>query len=294
MRNMGRARERETLREARRSRRERVGSVRMAAQDPGRTGQRVIDALAVSYSWGDRPIVENFSATIQRGDRIGILGPNGAGKTTLLRLLLGDLAPAADTLRHGTNLQIAYFDKLHSALDEESSVQGNVADGADRSDINGQPRHVIGYLQDVLFTPIEARSLVRSLSGGERNRRLLAQLFALPSNVLELVGLAGRMDHFPSQMSGGEQQRVAIARSIAKRPEVLLCDEPTGALDHATGILVLEAIARINRELGTTTAVITHNAVIAFMANRVVTLSDGRIVHERRNDRQLPASQLAW
>jgi putative ABC transport system ATP-binding protein len=103
-----------------------------------------------------------------------------------------------------------------------------------------------------------------------------------------------RLDHFPSQLSGGEQQRIAIARAVAKRPDVLLCDEPTGALDIATGILVLEAIAQVNRELGTTTAVITHNAAVAAMADRVVTLSDGRIASERRNDTKLRAAQLVW
>jgi len=115
-----------------------------------------------------------------------------------------------------------------------------------------------------------------------------------PEEALDMVGLSARMDHFPSQLSGGEQQRVAIARAIAKRPEVLLCDEPTGALDVTTGITVLEAVERINRELGTLTVVITHNAVMAEMADRVLHLSDGRIVSSHRNSQRLPASQLKW
>jgi putative ABC transport system ATP-binding protein len=115
-----------------------------------------------------------------------------------------------------------------------------------------------------------------------------------PEEALEMVGLGARMDHFPSQLSGGEQQRVAIARAIAKRPEVLLCDEPTGALDVTTGITVLEAVERINRELGTLTVVITHNAVMAEMADRVLHLSDGRIVSSHRNETRLPASALKW
>jgi putative ABC transport system ATP-binding protein len=115
-----------------------------------------------------------------------------------------------------------------------------------------------------------------------------------PEAALRLVNLEERMDHFPSQLSGGEQQRVAIARAVAKRPDVLLCDEPTGALDIATGILVLEAIEQVNRELGTTTAVITHNAAVSGMADRVVSLSDGRIAGIRRNDVKRPASELSW
>jgi putative ABC transport system ATP-binding protein len=115
-----------------------------------------------------------------------------------------------------------------------------------------------------------------------------------PEDALDLVGLTPRRDHFPSQLSGGEQQRVAIARAIAKRPDVLLCDEPTGALDITTGVVVLEAIARVNQELGTTTVVITHNAAVADMADRVISLSDGHIVQERRNDRRVAASELRW
>lgn len=115
-----------------------------------------------------------------------------------------------------------------------------------------------------------------------------------PDEALEIVGLSERMDHFPSQLSGGEQQRVAIARAIAKRPSVLLCDEPTGALDVRTGIVVLEAIDRVNRELGTTTAVITHNAAIAHMADRVVSLKDGRIADVHRNEQKISAQQLEW
>ena len=115
-----------------------------------------------------------------------------------------------------------------------------------------------------------------------------------PEDALGLVGLRERLDHFPAQLSGGEQQRVAIARAIAKRPDVLLCDEPTGALDISTGIVVLEAIERVNRELGTTTAVITHNAAVAGMADRVVSLADGRVASERRNSERVPARALTW
>jgi ATP-binding cassette subfamily F protein uup len=131
-------------------------------------------------------VVNNFSTTILRGDRVGILGANGCGKTTLLRLLLGQLTPTSGTVKLGTNLQIAYFDQLRAQLDEKKSVQDNVADGHDHVTIGGKPRHIISYLQDFLFAPDRARSPVKSLSGGERNRLLLARLFSQPSNVLVL------------------------------------------------------------------------------------------------------------
>src|SRR5262249_40366483 len=139
-------------------------------------------------------------------------------------------------------------------------------------------------------------NLIPSLTARE-NVALITEIAANPmppQEALRLVGLADRMDHFPSQMSGGEQQRVAIRRAVAKRPDVLLCDEPTGALDVTTGIVVLEVIERVNRELGTTTVVITHNASIGGMADRVITLSDGRIVAERTNEGKLSASTLVW
>ena len=131
-----------------------------------------------------RPIICDFSTTIMRGDRIGLIGPNGSGKTTLLRLLLGQLSPQAGTVRHGTNLEVAYFDQLHAQLDDAKSVRDNVRDGADTIEINGARRHIIGYLDDFLFTPEQAAGPVSRLSGGERNRLLLARLMTKPSNVL--------------------------------------------------------------------------------------------------------------
>ena len=140
----------------------------------------------ISFAYGDRAIVRDFSSTIMRGDKIGLVGPNGAGKTTLLRLLLGQLAPQSGSVRLGTNLEIAYFDQLREQLDEEASVADNIADGNETISYNGQSRHVLGYLQDFLFTPERARTPVRFLSGGERNRVLLARLFAKPANVVVL------------------------------------------------------------------------------------------------------------
>lgn len=185
-RNEGRVRELEKMRDERRARRERTGAVRMQAQEAERTGSLVIEATGVSYAYADRPIIRDFSATLMRGDKVGIIGPNGSGKTTLLRLLLGQLSPQQGTLRFGTNLEIAYFDQLRAQLDEDKSVQQNAGDGYETVTINGKSRHIIGYLQDFLFTPDRARSLVKYLSGGERNRLLLAKLFKRPSNILVL------------------------------------------------------------------------------------------------------------
>lgn len=183
-RNEGRVRALEKMREIRRARRERTGNVRMQVQDVERSGKLVVEASGVSFSYGTEPIVQNFSTTILRGDKVGIIGPNGAGKTTLLRILVGELPPDEGHLRLGSRLEVAYFDQLRTQLDENKSVQENVADGKDTVIINGKPRHVIGYLQDFLFSPERSRSPVSILSGGERNRLLLARLFARPSNVL--------------------------------------------------------------------------------------------------------------
>ena len=183
-RNEGRVRALEDLRQARSDRRQRPGEVKMEIPEAERTGRLVIEAKQLHFSYGSQPIVRDFSTTIMRGDRVGLIGPNGSGKTTLLRLLLGDLSPQAGTVRHGTNLEVAYFDQLHAQLDETKSVRENVRDGSDSVTVNGCARHVIGYLEDFLFTPEQASGPVARLSGGERNRLLLARLFTKPSNVL--------------------------------------------------------------------------------------------------------------
>ena len=183
-RNEGRVRALEALREVRRARRDRPGDVKMEIQEAQRTGRLVIEAKNLHFGYGERTIVGGFSTTIMRGDRVGVIGPNGSGKTTLLRLLLGDLTPQTGSVRHGTNLEVAYFDQLHAQLDETKSVRENVRDGSDSVTINGRPRHIIGYLEDFLFTAEQAGGPVARLSGGERNRLLLARLFTKPSNVL--------------------------------------------------------------------------------------------------------------
>ncbi|GKT08717.1 ATP-binding cassette domain-containing protein [Desulforhabdus sp. TSK] len=185
-RNEGRVRALENMREIRRERRERTGNVRMVVQDAERSGKLVVDAEGVSFSYRDHPILRDFATTVMRGDKVGIIGPNGVGKTTLLRILVGEIPPDAGRLRLGSRLEVAYFDQLRAQLDESKSVQDNVADGNDTIIFNGSSRHVIGYLQDFLFSPERSRSPVSVLSGGERNRLLLARLFAKPSNVLIL------------------------------------------------------------------------------------------------------------
>jgi ATP-binding cassette subfamily F protein uup len=184
-RNEGRVRALKAMREARRQRRERQSTARIQTQEAERSGALVVEAKGVRFGYAGRTVIADLTAAIMRGDKVGIIGPNGSGKTTLLRLLLGDLAPEQGTIRLGTNLEVAYFDQLKATLDDEATVQKNVSD-YETVTINGQPRHVLGYLQDFLFPPERSRSLVRFLSGGERSRLLLAKLFTRPSNVLVL------------------------------------------------------------------------------------------------------------
>ena len=158
----------------------------MQIQAERRSGRLVIEAEKVEFSFGECAIVREFSTTIQRGDKVGIIGPNGAGKTTLLRLLMGEIKPQGGEVRHGTNVDIAYFDQLRAQLDETKSVLDNVGEGRDTIKINGRQRNLIGYLEDFLFTRERVRAPISALSGGERNRLLLARLFARPANLLVL------------------------------------------------------------------------------------------------------------
>jgi len=174
------------MRRERQERQTDPGRVRMQLDQGQRSGNLVAHAKGISFSYDDNVIIRDFSTTIMRGDKIGIVGPNGVGKTTLLRVLLGQLSPTKGNIRLGTNLQIAYFDQLRHQLKEDETVQENVGDGYDTVRVGGQTKHVIGYLQDFLFTPERARTPVRFLSGGERNRILMARLFAKPANVVVL------------------------------------------------------------------------------------------------------------
>jgi ATP-binding cassette subfamily F protein uup len=185
-RSAGRVKRLERLRAERAARRERLGNVRLAIDAGERSGRLVAELFDVSKRFGDRTIVDGLSMRIMRGDRIGIIGPNGAGKTTLLRLMLGALEPDAGRVQLGTNLQVAYFDQLREQLDPERSVADTISPGSEWVEVNGQSRHIASYLKDFLFAPQRAQSPVRMLSGGERNRLLLARLFARPANVLVL------------------------------------------------------------------------------------------------------------
>lgn len=206
--------------------------------------------------------VEMFS-----GEFVVILGASGSGKSTLLNILGGLDVP--------TSGEVSFRDQSLTDADED--------------DLTEYRREHVGFV-------FQFYNLIASLTAKE-NVALVADIARDsfdPGEALRLVGLYDRRDHYPSQLSGGEQQRVAIARAIGKRPDVLLCDEPTGALDVKTGVIVLEAIARINRELGTLTAVITHNAAIAAMADRVILLSDGQVADIRVNDVRKEAKDLVW
>lgn len=185
-RNEGRVRALKEMRARQTERRSITGKAKVKIQSHERSGGLVIRADEISYSYGVKQIIDNFSIEIMRGDKIGIIGPNGAGKSTLLRLLLGQLSPQEGSVKLGTNLQVAYFDQLRDQLDEDKTVQENVGEGADSLVIAGKSRHVLGYLQDFLFTAERARSPVKFLSGGERNRVLLAKLFAKPANLIVL------------------------------------------------------------------------------------------------------------
>src|SRR6185312_8592718 len=201
------------------------------------------------------------------GELVVLLGPSGSGKSKLLNILGG--------LDHATSGEVRFRNTDLGALDDKG---------------------LTAYRRDHVGFVFQFYNLIPSLTARE-NVNLVTEIAREPMDAeqaLELVGLGARMDHFPAQMSGGEQQRVAIARAIAKRPDVLLCDEPTGALDSKTGIRVLEAISQVNRELGTTTALITHNAAIKDMAHRVLLFGDGRITGTQFNATRKQASEISW
>jgi len=186
-RNEGRVRALESMRREHADRRKQLGTARMDIQAAEKSGKIVAEADNVSFAFDNgKQVVKNFSTLIQRGDKVGFIGRNGVGKTTLIKLLLGELTPQQGSIKTGTNLNIAYFDQYRSALDEEKTVQDNVSGGRDMLEIGGKQRHVISYLQDFLFAPERCRQPVKALSGGERNRLLLAKLFTQPSNILVL------------------------------------------------------------------------------------------------------------
>jgi putative ABC transport system ATP-binding protein len=225
--------------------------------------------IAKVYHMGEVDVhaLRGVDVDLREGEFVVLLGPSGSGKSTLLNILGGlDVPTRGHVFYHGRDLT-----------------------AADERELTEYRRHHVGFV-------FQFYNLIPSLTARE-NVALVTEIARAPmppEEALALVGLGDRLDHFPAQLSGGEQQRVAIARAIAKRPAVLLCDEPTGALDISTGIVVLEAIERANRELHTCTAVITHNAAIAAMADRVIRLSDGRVAGLERNAEKRPARELSW
>jgi len=242
-RNEGRVRALEALRVERRARRERAGSVRLQAQEAERSGRLVVEARDVSFSRGDRAIVRGVTTTIMRGDRVGLIGPNGVGKTTLLRLLLGELAPDAGSIRMGTGLEVAYFDQLREQLDLERSVFDSVADGAEFVEVGGARRHVHGYLEDFLFPPDRARTPVRALSGGERNRLLLARLFTRRFNLLVMDEPTNDLDI--------ETLDLLEALLVEFTGTLLLVSHDRAFLDNTvTSTLVFEGGGRIGEYVG--------------------------------------------
>lgn len=242
-RNEGRVRALQRLREARAARRSRVGSARIRTQEVERSGRLVFEAEGVSFAYEGRSIVRDFSIRIERGDKIGIIGPNGSGKTTLLRLLLGDLQPDAGQIRHGTRLEVAYFDQYRARLDPDRTVQDNVAEGRSMVEINGREMHVLSYLQDFLFTPERARQPVSALSGGERNRLLLARLFTRPANVLVLDEPTNDLD--------AETLELLETLLIEYPGTVLLVSHDRAFLDNVvTSTLVFEGEGQVNEYVG--------------------------------------------
>ena len=242
-RNEGRVRALMALREERARRRERDGNVRFAISEAQRTGRLVADAEKISFSYGDKKIIDSFSTTILRGDRVGIIGPNGSGKTTLLKVLLGELPISGGKIRLGTGIAIAYFDQLRAQFDESKSLRDNISDGTDTVFINGTPRHIVGYLQDFLFPPAQILAPVSSLSGGERNRLLLARLFATPSNVLVLDEPTNDLD--------AETLELLEDRLLEYTGTILLVSHDRTFLNNVvTSTIVLEGEGRLQEYVG--------------------------------------------
>jgi ATP-binding cassette subfamily F protein uup len=242
-RDEGRVRALMKMRDDRRARRDRPGAVRLHLDAGERTGQVVFEADRVARAYAGTPVVRDLSLRVMRTDRIGLIGPNGAGKTTLLRLLVGGLAPDSGEVRRGTNVQVAYFDQQREQLDPERTVADTVSDGNDTVSVAGVPRHVYGYLEDFLFPPERARSLVKTLSGGERNRLLLARLFTQPANVLVLDEPTNDLDI--------ETLELLEARLVEYPGTLLVVSHDRQFLDHVvTSTLVFEGGGVVREYVG--------------------------------------------
>jgi len=242
-RNEGRVNELMAMRAERAARRELTGSVRLQVELADQSGRVVFEARQISKSYGGKPVILDFSARVLRGDRIGLIGPNGAGKTTLLRLLLGDLEPDSGEALRGVNVQAAYYDQQREQLDPERTVFDTIGDGGDTIAVNGRPRHVNGYLRDFLFAPERARSPVKALSGGERNRLMLARLFTRPVNVLVLDEPTNDLDL--------ETLELLETRLVEFPGTLLLVSHDRAFLDNTiTSTLVFEGDGRVQEYVG--------------------------------------------
>jgi ATP-binding cassette subfamily F protein uup len=242
-RNEGRVRALQKMRVERSERRQREGTARIEIQAGSLSGQKVIEARDITFAYGDRPIVRDFSTTVWRGDKIGIMGPNGGGKTTLLKLLLGQLAPDSGEVRLGTNLQVVYLDQLRGQIDDAKTVAQNVAGDAETVTFQGRPRHIHSYLQDFLFRADRIRMPAKMLSGGERNRLLLARLFLQPANVLVLDEPTNDLD--------AETLELLEELVLEYSGTLLLVSHDRAFLDHVvTSTLVFEGEGRITEYTG--------------------------------------------
>lgn len=243
-RNEGRVRALETLRRERAARRNGQGQARIALESAAPSGRLVVELDAVSHGFDEqRPLITDFSTTLMRGDKVGIVGPNGCGKTTLLRILLGELAPQRGRVRLGTRLEVAYFDQLRAVLNDEDRPVDIIGGGKETVTLNGRSRHVIGYLQDFLFTPEQSRAPIAKLSGGERNRLLLAQLFARPANLLVLDEPTNDLDV--------ETLELLEDRLVAFDGTLLIVSHDREFLDRVVGsCIVFEGAGRVGEYVG--------------------------------------------
>jgi ATP-binding cassette subfamily F protein uup len=279
-RNEGRVRSLEALRVERGARRERTGTVRLQAQEAERSGRLVVEAKAISFFRGERAIVRDFTTTITRGDRVGLIGPNGSGKTTLLQLLLGELEPDTGTIRMGTGLETAYFDQLREQLDPERSVFDSIADGADWIEVGNVRKHVLSYLQDFLFSPDRARTPVRALSGGERNRLLLARLFTRSFNLLVLDEPTNDLDIETLDLL--EELLLDFSGTL------LVVSHDRAFLDNVvTSTLVFEGGGQVSEYVGGYTDWVRQRKSAVPMVSKQVLAPKPAVKNEKKNKRRL-------
>ncbi len=284
-RNEGRARALLKMREERAQRVSPEARARIYIEEAERSGRKVIRAKNVSYRYGEEPLIEGFSIKIMRGDRIGLIGNNGVGKTTLLRLLLGQLEPQTGTLKHGTNLEIGYFDQLRQTLDLDKSVAYNVGEGRTYIRLNGKDRHVVGYLKGFLFSPKRSQTPVKALSGGERNRVILAKLFTRPANLLVLDEPTNDLDI--------ETLEVLEQKLCDYSGTLIVVSHDREFLDNVvTSTIVFEEDGRIQEYVGGYSDWVRHGKRLAEIDNPYETGERKRRAAERR--RQRPATKLSY